>query len=294
MLAQITLTPAESKKLIAKAIANMDSIQTAAMDGMIVLHPSSSTFFVVEEITGTKPDTNYWVCGVVAPRGTCVEMAMLNFPPPNSLGPGPGGGSGDFSSWWVIREGKISPTAKISELMEQMKPEDAFIKGANALDPQGNAGILIGEPMAGGTLGFVMSAWRRISFHLVFSVGLEKLIPVSISQASKEAKPATYEYSMGLPTGLYPCTGGKTVTEVDAIKMLSGADAVPIAAGGLGGAEGAITMVIKGSEEQVRKAIDYIEQSKGAKLPRLRLRNCKGCPAGHCRFPVGDKHWDSI
>jgi hypothetical protein len=69
---------------------------------------------------------------------------------------------------------------------------------------------------------------------------------------------------------------------------------VPIAAGGLGGAEGAITMVIKGNEEQVNKAIDYIEQSKGAKLPQLRLRNCEGCPAGHCRFPVGNKHWNSI
>ena len=294
MLAQITLTPTESKKLIAKAIANMETIKKAATEGMIVLHPSSSTYFIVEEITGTKPDTNYWVCGVVAPRGTCVEMAMLNFPPPTTPGPGPGGGSGDFSSWWVIREGKIAPTAKISELMDQMKPGDAFIKGANALDPQGNAGILIGEPMAGGTLGFIMSAWRKTSFHLVFTVGMEKLIPVPIAQASMEAKPAKYDYSMGLPTGLFPCTNGETVTEIDAVKMLSGADAVPIAAGGLGGAEGAITMVIKGDEEQVNKAIDYIEQSKGAKLPQLRLRNCEGCPAGHCRFPVGNKHWDSI
>jgi hypothetical protein len=294
MLAQITLTPTESKKLIAKAIANMEFIKKAATEGMIVLHPSSSTYFIVEEITGIKPNTNYWVCGVVAPRGTCVEMAMLNFPPPSIPSPKPGGGSGDFSSWWVIREGKISPTAKISELMEQMKPGDAFIKGANALDPQGNAGILIGEPMAGGTLGFVMSAWRKISFHLVFSVGMEKLIPIPISEASKEAKPAKYDYAMGLPTGLFPCPEGKTVTEIDAIKMLSGAVAVPIAAGGLGGAEGATTMVIKGNEEQVKKAIDFIEQSKGAKLPQLRLRNCQGCPAGHCRFPVGNKHWNSI
>jgi hypothetical protein len=32
-----------------------------------------------------------------------------------------------------------------------------------------------------------------------------------------------------------------------------------------------VSLVIKGSDEQVKKAIDHIEQSKGARLPRLRL-----------------------
>ena len=151
MLAQITLTPTESKKLIAKAIANMEFIKKAATEGMIVLHPSSSTYFIVEEITGTKPKTNYWVCGVVTPRGNCVEMGMLNFPPrsapPQSTPSDPGG----FRSWWVIREGKLSTGGEgISELLEQIRPTDAFIKGVNALDPQGNIGILIGDPAGGG------------------------------------------------------------------------------------------------------------------------------------------------
>ena len=78
---------------------------------------------------------------------------------------------------------------------------------------------------------------------------------------------------------------------MDAIKILSGATAIPIAAGGLGGAEGAITLIIKGNEEQIKKAIDFAEQSKGAKLPQLRLCNCGDCPGAHCNFPVGDKHW---
>jgi hypothetical protein len=72
---------------------------------------------------------------------------------------------------------------------------------------------------------------------------------------------------------------------------LSGADAIPIASGGLGGAEGAATLIIKGKNKQVRDAIEFIEQSKGAKLPPLRLSNCNDCSVPHCRFPVGDKHW---
>jgi hypothetical protein len=58
MLAQIVLTPAESKKLISKAIAKIDVVKQAATEGMVVLHPSSSTYFIVEEITGAKPKTN--------------------------------------------------------------------------------------------------------------------------------------------------------------------------------------------------------------------------------------------
>jgi hypothetical protein len=291
MLAQIILTPTESKKLIAKAVANMDIIKQAATEGMVVLHPSSSTYFIVEELTGTKPRTNYWVCGVVAPRGTCIEMGIIvGDYLPRSATTDPG----EFRTWWVIRNRQLSIGEKVSEIMKQVKPTDVFIKGVNALDPEGNVGILIGDPIGGGPLGRILSAWRRMSFHLVFPVGLEKLIPIPISQASKEAKQTKYEYAMGLDSGLLPCPRGERVniiTEIEAIQMLSGAVAVPMAAGGLGGAEGAITMVMKGSEEQVKRAIDYVEQSKGAKLPQLRLCNCRECPGAHCRFPVSDKHW---
>jgi len=51
MLAQISLIPAESKKLIAKAVARMEPVQRAIREGIVVLHPSSSTYFVVQEIT---------------------------------------------------------------------------------------------------------------------------------------------------------------------------------------------------------------------------------------------------
>ena len=291
MLAQIILTPTESKKLIAKAVANMDIVRQAATDGMVVLHPSSSTYFMVEELTGTKPGTNYWVCGVVAPRGTCVEMGILiGDYLPRSITTDPG----EFQTWWVIRNGKLSIGEKVSKLIEQVKDTDVFIKGVNALDPQGNVGIMIGDPIGGGPLGRILSAWRKISFHLIFPVGMEKLISIPISQASKEAKQTKYDYAMGLSTGLFHCPEDETivkVTEIDAIKMLSGAIAIPISAGGLGGAEGAITMVIKGDEGQVKKAIDFIEDSKGARLPQLRLLNCSDCPSKHCKFPIISKHW---
>jgi hypothetical protein len=291
MLAQVVLTPTESKKLIAKAIASLDIIKRAAVEGVIVLHPSSSTYFIVEEVTGAKPETSYWVCGVVASKGMCVELGM--FVGDYMQRSETAGGPGDFNAWWIIRNKKLSAGEKLTDLLDVMGPTDVFIKGVNALDPQGNVGVLIGHPQEGGPLGLVISASRKKKFNLVFPVGLEKLIPTPIAQASKEATPAKYDYAMGLPAGLFPCPDGKTVTELGAIEILSGATAVPIAAGGLGGAEGATTLIIKGSEEQVSKAVDYVEQSKGARLPQLRLGNCHKCSVAHCRFPVKDKHWAS-
>jgi hypothetical protein len=215
----------------------------------------------------------------------CVEMAMAlggNTPKGTEYDPGKLGGL------WALKNGKVIAENTTGALMEQMTAKDVYIKGVNALDTQGDVGILCGER---GALGLILSTWKKKKFNLVFPAGLEKLIPISIRQAAIEAKQAKYEYGMGLPAGLYPFPGGKATTEIEAVNILSGAVAVPIAAGGLGGAEGAITLIIKGTDNQVRKAIKVIEQSKGAKLPPLRLTNCNSCPVPHCRFPLGDKHW---
>jgi len=52
MRAQVVLTPAEAKCFISKAIANMDVVKKAAAKGKIVIHPSSTTYFLVKELTG--------------------------------------------------------------------------------------------------------------------------------------------------------------------------------------------------------------------------------------------------
>ena len=288
MLAQIVLTPAESKKLIAKAIARLDAVQRAAKKGIVALHPSSSTYFIIEEITGSKPKTNYWVCGVVTPRGMCVEMAMALgiglTPHDESTGPG------DLQGTWVIEKGRLGGEEKLSSLLYRMTPSDVYVKGVNALDPGGNVGILFGLE---GSMGYIQAARKKRNFTIIYPAGLEKLIPISVKEAAKEAKLNRYESGMGMPVGLFPCPRGVTVNEVRAIEILSGASAIPIASGGLGGAEGATTLVLKGKADEVKKALDFVEQSKGARLPDLRLCNCNDCPVPNCRFPMAGKGWIS-
>lgn len=298
MLAQVSLIPAESKKLIAKAITKMEVFQQALREGLIVLHPSSSTYFIFEEVTGNKPPTNVWVCGVIVPKGTCVEMGVMmrghaefaNVEQDDQSTAKPNPGAFPFA--WVLRKGKFSRQEPLSTLLEEMGSNDVYIKGVNALDVEGKVGVLWGNLAEGGTAGLVMAAQRRKGFNLIFPAGLEKLIPFPIKEVAKEAKRFEYDYSMGMPCGLLPCEG-IVVTELRAIEILSGATALPISSGGLGGAEGAITLVIKGDKEQVTEAIQNIEDSKGARLPQVRIYNCNDCPisSSSCGFPLKDKHW---
>lgn len=288
MLAQIVLTPVESKKLIAKAVASSENVQRAANQGIVALHPSSSTYFIVEEITGSKPKTNYWVCGVVTPKGMCVEMAMALgaglTPHEERVDPG------DLQGTWVIEKGQQRREEKLSSLLYRMTPSDVYVKGVNALDREGNVGVLFGLE---GSMGYIQAARKKRNFTIVYPAGLEKLIPLPVKEAAKEARFTRYESGMGMPVGLYPCPAGITINEVRAIEILSGASAIPIASGGLGGAEGAVTFVLKGKSDQVTKALDFVEQSKGARLPDLRLCNCNACPVPNCRFPMADRKWAS-
>ncbi len=289
MLAQIVLTPAESKKLIAKAVARLKFVRQAANKGIVALHPSSSTYFIVEELTGSKPKTNYWVCGVVTPRGMCVEMAMALgiglTPHEESTDPG------DLQGTWVIEKRKQGAEEKLSSLLYRMTPSDVYVKGVNALDREGNVGVLFGLE---GSMGYIQAARKKRNFTIIYPAGIEKLIPLPVKEAAKEARFTRYESGMGMPVGLYPCPAGLTINEVRAIEILSGASAIPIASGGLGGAEGAVTLVLKGESDKVKKALDFVEQSKGARLPDLRLCNCNDCPVPNCRFPMADKHWNSL
>ncbi len=295
MLAQVSLTPTESKKFIAKAVVRMDIMKRAAAQGTIVLHPSSSTYFIAEELLGRKPPTNTWACGAIVPKGACGEMgASVGKYAIGSERPGVSPAKrdpGDFRLSYVIRQGSFTTGITLKDLFAEMGPGDVYLKGVNALDPGGKVAVLIGNPVEGGTIGQVMAASRRKGFSLVFPVGLEKLIPIPVAEAARVANRNAYAYSMGMPCSLLPCDGGEVVTEIRAVEILSGARAVPIASGGLGGAEGAVTMAIQGEDPQVREAVRYAEECKGARLPQLRTSSCLDCLTGFCPFPIGEKPW---
>jgi len=173
----------------------------------------------------------------------------------------------------------------VDAVLKKMGAGDVFIKGANAIDPCGNAGIFLGSPI-GGTVGRVLGSAMAKGITIVIPVGLEKMIPTPISKAAVEAGIGRMDYSMGMPVGLIPLNG-TVVDEVKAFQILTGAEAIPIGAGGVGGAEGAITLVIKGPDSQVKKSLQIANSVKGTQEPPTQPPECSDCRYPRCS--LGEK-----
>jgi hypothetical protein len=267
MLAQIVLTPAESKKLIAKAVLQLPEVRNALGQGIVAIHPSSSTFFMYEEILGRRPQ-GVWVVAAITPSGLTYSREAVETRAESGSGP-----PDPLMSQraWFFKNGILQDSTPLGAILDQMGEGDVYIKGCNALDTSGKVGVLFANPAGGGgTIGKVMSLRRQKNFHLILPIGLEKLIPVSIEEASHKAGFRDIDKPMGLRCGLIPVRG-KKIDETDALFQLSGAIATPIAAGGLGGAEGAVVLACEGDEKQIDKIVEIVQSVKGAELPALHL-----------------------
>jgi hypothetical protein len=296
--ALLVLTPAESKKLISNAILGMPEVKKALKNGTVALHPSSSTYFIASGILGHKPPTDVWVCGAILPRGICGDVVSGVLTGSKEKAPETPtftGHNKPFTFTWVFKKGKLEPGKPLEDVLDELGPGDFYMKGVNALDAQGNVAIFIGSSSkvhdeVGGTIGRAMSSAKTKGFQVIFPVGLEKLIPVSIKEAAQAGKqPKNYSYTMGHTSALLPGEG-RSITEIDAFKLISGVKATPIAGGGLQGAEGAHVFVIEGEQEQIDKAVAEAEEAKGAKLPQVRERNCMTCERT-CDMAGQSKPW---
>lgn len=140
-------------------------------------------------------------------------------------------------------------------------PGDVFIKGANAIDNEGNAGIYVAS-VKGGTIGMAWPILTPRGCHLIIPVSLEKMVP-SVIEAAKHSGIYHFKYSTGLPTKLVPVPLGQVITEIQAFAVLAGVRAYHIGSGGVGGSEGSVHLSLEGDEERVEKAFELAKSIKG-------------------------------
>jgi hypothetical protein len=279
MRAQIVLRPAESKKLIAKAVLEMDTVKKALKEGIITIHPSSTTYHMFEYITGEKPE-GVWLIGMICPRGTCLEgITQLEFERDkyDELGD-----PANFPFSWVFKKGTYISGSRLEDVLEEMGEGDIYVKGVNAIDSYGNIGVLIAS-LAGGTISKAALAQRRKGFQIIYVAGLEKFIPSSLKEVIKETGRDRTDAAFGIPCGLW-VKKESCITEIDAFTSLTGVETIPIAAGGVGGAEGSVVFVLKGEDETVQKALELYKEMKGAQLPEIRLPDCLMCNFPGCNL----------
>lgn len=260
MKAQVTLTVAESKRLIAKAVKEHPKVRQALKNGIVAVALGSTNAYVLEELLGKEIERERYVAGLVDRYGACVV---------------PGGRR---LKTVYFEKGRLKE-GDLAEIVRHMNNEDVFIKGANALDNRRIAGVMMAS-LTGGTIAQVLGVIKARGIQLLIPVGLEKLIPDSVDEVSNMAGIYGVDYSDGIPVGLMPVSG-EVITEVDAFRILSGARAFSLGAGSVG-EPGARTYLIIGEEDQVKRAVAVYEEVKGEKGVSSLRGNCNSCSYLHC------------
>lgn len=236
------LTVSECKRLIAKGVAAHPLIKDARENGIITVAKGTTNSYVVEELTGMRIQRTHYCTGTSQP-----SRGRKNADVANKLH--------DL----ILVKGEREEGPASTEKVEEMGPDDVFLKGANALNYADKvAGILIGHPQ-GGTIGAALGRIIAKRITLMIPVGLEKQVPFSIRQTAAEVAGARRD---GHGPTLWPVQG-EIVTELEALRILTGVRAVPMGAGGINGGEGGLWLGLFGSAETLEKAEALLDEVFG-------------------------------
>lgn len=246
---QVTITPAAGKRLIARAVIQHTDVKKALSSGTVVIIAGTTNSYVAEEILKLTGQTdgftrNRFFRGIILPP---------NIPITDS---GRLSDESGFPGDVVLVNGKWQKGKTVFDVIDDLKEGDVILKGANSVDlKEKKAAILIGHPK-GGTIAISMQAVIGRRVRLIVPVGLEKRVTGNLDELAKKLNtPGS--------TGprLYPVPG-EIITELEAVYLLSGADAKLVAGGGVCGAEGSVWLAVDGQPDElttIKAIIDSIQ-----------------------------------
>jgi len=257
MQAIFTLTPAESKRLIGKAMAALPEIQNAKNKGYLLIGRGSTNAYILEELLGKKIVKESYAAGQVIKGVLCLLSADDRMKPV------------------TFHKGEVL-AVEPNTVLDKLSPGDILLKGANALDPNGNVGVLMANP-TGGTMGQFYMTMKARGLDIIYPVGLEKMIP-SVEMAAQFGGIFSLGKSIGALVGMACVADGTIFTEIEAIESLFDLEAIQYASGGWGGAEGSVTIIVEGLDAKVNKCIKFLEQKVKGEPPLPALKSpCKTC-----------------
>lgn len=238
----ISLTPAESKRLIAKAAAAMPAMRNALRDGVIIISRGSTTAKLVQELLPDWDEQDAFIGGWISPEG-------LTRIPKERRAPD------------VILEKGRHVDISAQEALERLGPGDIFIKGGNAVDAEGNVGVLV-HSNTGGSSGKAIGTLYARGSTVIIPISLEKFVP-SVLQSVRRLGNQRFEYVTGDAVGMIPVVNAIAITEVKALEILASVKACHVAGGGIAGAEGSILLEAEGEDSAVKKLFTLVSSIKG-------------------------------
>ncbi len=238
--ALIALSPDTARHLIGRAVAELPQLKQAMVNGRIIIAGSGTTRHVVKALLGEDPGhapfTVGWIQG-----GEFAETPVKN------RGPGS----------YLIEHSHVA-RGWPGSLLEQFEAGDIYIKSGNAIDAEGNVGVLLGSPVGGG-IGSALPIIYARGAELIIPISLTKLIP-SVSAAGGRLGQQRLSQATGARLGYMPIMAGfaTVITELDAIRILYDLTATMVASGGAEDCEGATTLHVEGNTGKVEKLMKAI------------------------------------
>lgn len=250
MKSVLTLTSEESKRLVAKAVVQIETVKNARANGIIGLARCSTNGYIVEELIGRKLDNIMSYCsGYISGKGSCAVHSRQKT---NILVLDHG-----EEVWIHHTEGNML------KFIDRMDHDDVIIKSGNLIDPSGQAGTLVGHP-TGGEAGNYLPYILAKGINLIVPMLISKSSPFPLFQVIQAlgTSKIRVDRSHGIVCGMIPLPG-LVVTEIDALRVLCNATAIPIAVNGIGSGRGSVTLLLEGDSNAIDLAWNTVNGIKG-------------------------------
>lgn len=228
------LTVAQGKRLIAKGIVANESVQSKLQKGMVIITRGTTNTYIAEELVALAEPRGAFVTGKITPHGQA-----------------------DFSKDIAKRADIIIIDGKVvdmpyGEALARCSDGDIVFKGANLLNyERGQAGVCIGRADAG-TVGAFAPYLSSGAVRWVIPVGLEKDSSFDLLSISDMLAENTERRER--TTLLWTTATADIYTEIEAIREFGDVDVMPIAKGGIAGAEGGVSLLLCGTKAEVERA----------------------------------------
>jgi hypothetical protein len=241
--ALVILSPAQSRRLVAKGAVASPIFQKAYKGGMIIIARGITNAYLCEELFNISIDNKAnQTVGLVAHGANNSVTA----PPP--------------CTWHVINKGKIVERADSNVEIAKFVKGDVVVKGANAIDHTGLTGTYASS-LKCGTMGATWPYLTTRGGEFLVPVSLEKMVPC-VMTAARHTGVYHFDKSMGLPAKIVPLLEAKAITEIEALAILFGVKVYQTGAGGVAGSEGSVHLAIEGDEDRVSQAFDLCKSLK--------------------------------
>jgi hypothetical protein len=237
---QFTLTVEEGKQIIAMGTCEHPLFKRSLSNSRIILKGGTTVSRIAEIIAGIPLK----ISGRISKRGTMASVGKTQAP--HSI---------------IIEKGKwLNVDEDIVKLSQTMGGNDLVVCGANAFDSQGRAAMITGSA-GGSNPGASLSFWYSEGVPMLIPVGIEKMIPGNLDEIISRTGRRGKDLSWGMAVGLLPLKG-EIITEIEAVRLLTGVECQAIGAGGLFEAQGSVTLEAWGEDIKIDNLIEIIKKIK--------------------------------